>query len=200
MTKTENKTKKETPSLKSKAVCAALKLAAVRGWGAVTMQDIATECGASLADLHEIFEDRSDILSVYGRQLDHRVIKSIGKPDLAQSERDRLFDVLMERFDLLGQDRAAMRSILKSFCLDPKQAVMTLPHLGKSMVWMLECAGVDANGARGAVKALGLMGVYLYALRAWMNDESEDLSKTMAALDRALGRAEQWGGMILNRF
>lgn len=199
MTKAKT-TKNDTLPLKARAVRAALDLAAKSGWGGVGMQDIAAQCKCTLAELHDVFEDRGDILTAYGRSVDRRVLDSVGKPDMTQSDRDRLFDVMMERFDVLGADRAALQSILKSFCTDPKQAVIGLPHLGKSMVWMLEGAGIDANGAKGAVKALGLLGVYLYTLKAWMDDDSEDLSKTMAALDRALGRAEQWGGVVLNRF
>ena len=37
----------------------------------------------------------------------------------------------------------------------------------------------------------GLIAVWLWTLRAWERDESADLSATMAALDTALGRAEQ---------
>ena len=33
--------------------------------------------------------------------------------------------------------------------------------------------------------------MYLYALRAWSKDESADMAKTMAALDRGLNRIEQ---------
>ena len=41
----------------------------------------------------------------------------------------------------------------------------------------------------------GLKAVTAFALRAWMTDDSADLSKTMAALDRALNRAEKLAGM-----
>ena len=64
------------------------------------------------------------------------------------------------------------------------------------MIWMLEAAGIPANGPRGAVIALGLAGIYLYTLRIWVGDNSPDMGKTMAALDRALDRAEG----LCNRF
>jgi hypothetical protein len=41
----------------------------------------------------------------------------------------------------------------------------------------------------------GLLGVWLWTLRAWERDDSADLAATMAALDTALaraGRAAQW--------
>ena len=37
----------------------------------------------------------------------------------------------------------------------------------------------------------GLLAVWLWTIRAWRTDDSEDLSATMAALDAALRRAEQ---------
>ncbi len=59
------------------------------------------------------------------------------------------------------------------------------------MGWMLEAAGLSAAGLRGVVRAETLVGVWLYALRAWKDDESADLSGTMAAMDKALDQAER---------
>jgi hypothetical protein len=56
---------------------------------------------------------------------------------------------------------------------------------------MLEAAGLSASGLRGEMRVKGLVAVWLWTLRAWQADESEDLSVTMAALDAALRRAEQ---------
>lgn len=187
--------KKPALPLRERAVRAALGLAARQPWSAVTMRDIARAAKCTLAELYDVFEDRHDILAAYGRQLDRRVMESV-TVDGGAPERDLLFDVLMARFDVLNEDRAAVVSILKSFCTAPKDALISLPHLGRSMVRMLEAAAIDPNGPRGTATALGLAGVYLYTLKAWMDDESEDMGKTMAALDRALGRAEQAAGFL----
>jgi len=187
--------KKPTRPLKERAVQAALTLAAKKSWSDVTMAGVAKACQCSLAELHEVFEDRQDILSVYGRMVDRAVMERVSA-DPEGSERDRLFDVMMERFEVLNENRDGVRSILKSFCMEPKNAIISLPHLGRSMVWMLEAAGIDANGPRGAATALGLLGVHLYALKTWMDDDSEDMGKTMAALDRGLERAEKVAGLL----
>ncbi len=182
--------KKTARPLKERAVQAALLLAAQKSWADVSMHDIARACKCDLAALHDLFADRQDILAAYGRLVDRSVIERVSaNPE--GSERDRLFDVLMERFDVLNEHRGGVKSILQSFRTDPKVAVASLPHLGRSMVWMLEAAGIDANGPRGAATALGLTGVYLCALKSWMDDDSEDMGKTMAALDRGLERAEK---------
>ena len=80
---------------------------------------------------------------------------------------------------------------MHAFKFDPKEAVLSCPHLCRSMSWMLEASGVDTNGIRGAAKIIGLTGVYLKVLKTWRDDESPDLGKTMAALDKHLGQAER---------
>ena len=60
------------------------------------------------------------------------------------------------------------------------------------MTWMLEAAGVDTNGFRGAIRVMGLKVVYIKALRAWIKDEGDDMPKTMASLDKSLGHAEDF--------
>lgn len=178
-------------TLKDRAIDAALDLAARMPWDAITMTDIADKTHTSLAELSDIFDDKTDILIAYGRMIDKKVLAIHVNPDPSSPERDRLFEILMERFDILNDNRAAVISILKSFTLDPKQAVIGLPHLGRSMAWMLEAAGIDTNGIKGAVKVTGLTAVYLNTLYHWMKDDSGDLPKTMAALDCGLSRAEQ---------
>lgn len=186
--------KKSTKSVpvKEKAVQAALALAAEKGWAQTGLKDIAVKAKVPLRELHEHFEDRADILAAYGRMIDRRVLENSGENDGDLSPRDRLFDILMERLDVLNDDRAGVCAILKSFCFDPKQAVIGLPHLGRSMSWMLEAAGIDTTGIRGAVRVAGLTGLYLKTLKVWMSDEDADMGKTMAALDKNLGRAERW--------
>ncbi len=97
----------------------------------------------------------------------------------------------MERFDIINNNRDAVLSILKSFKSDPKQMIISLPHLGKSMMHVLTMSGVNTSGLCGMTQVTGLIGVYLYALKTWKDDESADLSKTMAAVDKALDIAEQ---------
>lgn len=169
----------------------ALRLAVELGWEHVRMQDIAQEAGLSLAELHEHFEDKCDVLCAFGRVVDRKVLESVGEPDESLSPRDRLFDIMMERFDILNDYRDGVIAIICSFKSDPKEAVISAPHLCRSMSWMMEAAGLDTTGIRGALKLAGLSALYLDVLRVWVKDDSPDMAKTMAALDKDLGRAEQ---------
>ncbi|MCB1532633.1 MAG: helix-turn-helix transcriptional regulator [Alphaproteobacteria bacterium] len=181
---------------KQKLIEIALKMAAARGWDQLSLRDLAQEAQIDLAQLHDYFEDKSDILTALGRRIDRQVLENIGEPDFEMNARDRLFDVMMERFDILNEYREGLVAILGSFKLDPKQAVISMPHLCRSMTWMLEAAGVETTGLRGALKVTGLTGVYLNVLRTWQKDDTPDMGKTMAALDKDLSRAEQLVNMF----
>ena len=63
------------------------------------------------------------------------------------------------------------------------------------MRWMLEAAGIDAGGPAGALRTKGLMLVWLDVLRVWQSDESEDMARTMAHLDKRLALAERLQGL-----
>ena len=186
-----SKRQNNTPSDPRGAVIdAALKLASKRDWENVTLADIAKAAGISLAALSQMFECREDILAAYARRVDTDVLDSFDGSGEGPAGRDQLFDIMMERFERLNNDRAALLSILASAKTDPKQWVIALPQTAKSMAWMLEASGMDTLGWKGAARVAGLSAVYLWTMRAWLQDDSPDLGKTMATLDKALGRAE----------
>ena len=57
-------------SKRAKAVRAAFKLAAERGWGETRLADIAEEAGLSLSELRREFSCKSDILSAFQKEVD----------------------------------------------------------------------------------------------------------------------------------
>lgn len=179
-------------------VDAALKLAAARPWAQVTLGEIAAEAGLSLAELHEAAPSKSHVIRAFLKRVDAAVLAGPA-PDLSEPARDRLFDVLMRRFDALKPHKAAVASIVDGLTRDPVQALCGWPALLRSMSWMLEAAGLDASGIKGALRARGLALVWLTGLRTFLTDSSEDLSATMAALDRALKRAEPFGRALDGR-
>lgn len=190
-------TRKQDPA--RKVIDATLKLAAERDWQDVSLSDIAGEAGVSLAVVHERFGSKQAILAAYGREVDAAVLSDRDSMDQDGSPRDRLFDVLMRRFDELSHHKTAIANILDSYRCQPVSALCALPGLGRSMSWMLEAANVSAGGWRGTLRVKGLSAIYLSVLRVWLKDESEDMAKTMAALDRSLTRADNLLGRLRSR-
>ncbi len=191
--------KPQNKGIKDSVIDAALTLSAVEGWENLSFDQICLAAQVDEVEAFEYFDDKNDILVAYGRRIDAKLKAMI--PDILSddmTEREKLFDILMERFDLINQDRAAVLSILNAIKTDPKEMLLTFPHLAKSMNRIVEWAGLETDGIRGTAQVSGLIGVYLYAVRSWKEDESSDLPKTMAALDKALDYAESIANSFLN--
>jgi AcrR family transcriptional regulator len=171
-------------------VAALWRVIATHGWPGLTMGRLASEAAVPMATLRDRFPSRLDPLILHGRRVDHAVLAGT-IPGQGGAARDRLFDVLMRRLDAMQPHRAGILRFLRDMRRDPSLAVLLGPQLSLSMRWMLDAAEIDGNGGRRRAMSLGLVGVWLATVRAWAEDESEDLGPTMAALDRALDRAEQ---------
>ena len=183
--------KSKTSDFKQKIVLTSLDLAAQRGWAYVSLRDIAKGCKISMAELHSVIEDKDDILVLIGRMIDRKVLDNLSKGHENEPIRDRLFDILMDRFEALDDHRGGIIAILEYYKCEPKELIFSMPHLCRSMNWMLEAAGVQTSGLKGALRVTGLSLIYIKTLRIWMSDNSPDLPKTMAALDKSLNSAEQ---------
>ena len=173
------------------ALIAALwRVIAEHGWPGLTMGRLAAESGVPMATLRLRFPSRLDALILHGKLVDAAVLAGT-IPGQGGAARDRLFDVLMRRFDAMQPNRAGILRFLRDMRRDPSLAALLGPQLSLSMRWMLDAAEIEGQGGQRRALALGLVGVWLAAVRAWAEDESEDLGTTMAALDKALDRAEQ---------
>ncbi len=184
-------TKGSDRDLQHDIIKAALACAADKGWMNCSLADIAGRADIKESELRIIFPEKADILRAFGRMVDKQIAENLdGSFDDDLSPRDKLFDIMMERFDILNDDRDGLCAILDSVKCDPKQAIIGLPHLGTSMSNMLDIANIDSSGFFGAAKVFGLVVVYLDTLRTWKTDDSPDMGKTMVVLDKGLERAE----------
>lgn len=171
-------------------VDAALALAAERPWHEVSLREIAEASGLPLAEAYRCGASKQALLEAFLRRTDAAVLAEGVVGSEEGSARDRIFDVLMRRFDALQPHRKALASILLAQTRDPATALINLAALQRSMAWMLEAAGLETGGLRGLVRTRGLTLLYLATLRTWLRDDSLDLAKTMAALDGYLRRLE----------
>ena len=186
------KTRDETtpPDAESRAVDAALRLAAARGWRRVGLGDIAEEADLSLAGLHAVARSKSALLRVFLRRIDAATLAASPTGADESSRRDRLFAVTMARLDALGPYRDGVAAIARAARCDPATAVALTVAQQRSLTWMLEAAGAPTGGFAGAVRMKGFALILASTLRTWLRDTSEDLGPTMAHLDRQLRRAE----------
>ena len=167
---------------------AAFALGAAEGWRKVSAASAARSAGVDLVRARRRFPTRGAILKGFGGLADAHALTGAMQDG---SVKDRLFDLLLRRFDFLQSHRAGVVALLRYAPLEPVLGAWLAKETLKSMGWMLEAAGVSSHGIRGELRKRGLAAVWVWGIRAWLRDESEDLSATMAAVDVALSRADQ---------
>ena len=172
---------------------AAMARIARDGWRRLSLADVAADAGMSLADVLIPFPTKYDIVNAFQDRIDAQMLAAAdthaASGDAGVGVRDRLFDLLMGRFDALAPHRAAMAEIAKDSLCDPV-ALRFLPRMARTMTRVLAAAGINAAGSCGLLHAKGLALVYADAFRVWLGDDGDDQAKTMAALDKGLRRAE----------
>ena len=171
----------------------AMETAQRLGWRRAALADIAAAAGVSLAELHSNFADKGAILRGIVDLADRKVLMGMANgPDMESSPRDRLFDVLMRRFDALKPYREGLAVVAREGGGGGVvEAICGVQRMLRSLAWMLEAAGIGSAGWGGAARVKGLGVVYGATFATWLRDETEDMSKTMAALDKNLARAER---------
>ena len=174
-------------------ITAAFSLGAEKAWRHVSPAAAARHAGLDLAKARTAYPCTGAILKTFGKIAD---AVALSNALTEGSVRDRLFDILLRRFDYLQMHRPGVLALLRALPVCPPLAFVMAELNLASMGWLLEGAGVDATGLRGALAKRGLLVVWAYGVRAWAEDDSEDLTATMAAVDKALARAES----IVNRF
>jgi AcrR family transcriptional regulator len=164
-----------------------------QGWSGLTMRRVASSAGVPPAELRRRCPTPFALLLLHGRVADQKVLAGT-VPGQGGTARDRVFDVLMRRVDAIQPHRAGILRLLEELRGDPPLALALLAALPRSMRWMLEAAELPPNrGVAGCARLHGVTAIWLSTIRAWVRDGSAELGSTMAALDRALDRAEQVG-------
>jgi len=171
---------------------AALGLIAAAGWRRLSLAAVAAEAGVPTLQVHRLFPSRTAVLCAVFRRVDEAVLAVPTESEEGERPRDRLFDLLMRRFDALQPHRASLEALRRDLPTDPLTAIAIVGTLLCSMRLMLEAAGIASHGIGGMIAVKLVAAAYLAAAHTWARDESPDLAPTMTALDRRLRGIERW--------
>jgi AcrR family transcriptional regulator len=169
-----------------------MQLAAERGFEEISIRDICAAANVTLADFRDAFPSKGAVLGGFTRRVDRKVLADTTEAIAADSARDRLFDVLMRRFDAMAPYRDGLRGVYEWLRREPMAMLAMNQGVVNSLRFMLEAAGVDSDGMVGTVKLQGLALAYARVFAVWLEDAEPGFAKTMAALDRELTRGERW--------
>jgi len=190
-TKPKSDAKPASPDLRGKIVDALMELAAERRFEDISVRDICKSAGVSLADFRDFFPSKGAALAGFSRRIDRAVLAEDNGELADESPRERLFDILMRRLEAMAPYREGVREAAAWLRREPAAALAMNQVVMASMRFMLEAAGIEAEGATGIIKLQGLALAWSRVIQVWLDDGDPALSKTMAELDRALTRGER---------
>lgn len=170
---------------------AALGLIEREGWQAYRPLRLARETGAGLAEIVTQLGGRADILAAMGRRADMAMIDVTAEELAEMSPKERVFELMMRRFESLRPARPALRRLKREAA--PEVWLEGLGNLHRAMKLLVEAGDLVGYGPRRALVGAALASAYLRTGRIWLDDDSEDLAATLAELNRQLDRI---GGML----
>lgn len=175
--------------MKQKAFEACLALIEQEGWKGFSFARAAAYSDLPLSLFQEHFSSPISIMVELFRSIDRKVLETVD-PSFEGSIKEKLFEIFMARFEAAQPYKAVFQSFWKDWPdVLPNTPILACQAIA-SMGWMMEAVGLSQQGLPGLLRVQGLTGLYFLTLRTWLTDDSPDLGKTMAFLDKSLTQLE----------
>lgn len=171
---------------------AALSLAGSMPWREVTLVRLADAAARPVSDFYGA--TLGEALDCVEEAFDRAIADATEELDPKQTVRDRLFELIMRRFEAMEPHRQAVLAMEHGIDRDPTLMAAAHQRHVRCARWVLAIAGMEADGMTGQARAQGLGVIIGQARAAWRGDSAGDFAKTMASLDKNLRRAEEMFG------
>ncbi len=177
---------------KNKLITKAFKIIEKKGWDKFTLAELALEEKISLLNLKKVFNSKNSVLVHFSKMIDNRVEETIDIEDLKNSSvKDNIFELFMIRFEAMLPYRKTLKEIFKSKKLDPIILKEISKNIINSLDFYLEISNAYSDNYFDFIKKNVTFLIYGYVFKEWLNDDTEDLSKTMSKLDNVLTYSEK---------
>jgi AcrR family transcriptional regulator len=185
-----------TGSGRDRIIAAFMAILATRPFEQIGLAEIASRAEVSLGELRQEFGSKIAILAAFIKTVDRTVLDGHDAEMADEPARERLFDVLMRRIEVLTPHKEAIRSLMRSARRDPCLALALNSMAVQSQQWMLTAADIGAAGPKGMLRAQGSALLFARVIQTFVHDDDPGHARTMAALDRELARGHRWAGML----
>ncbi|AIK95758.1 hypothetical protein [Candidatus Odyssella acanthamoebae] len=157
------------------------------GISSLMVDRISQHSSISEANVLELFPHQQNILLAMIEDLKSQV--ELPALDSQLTPRDQIFDAVMLYFDVAHPRRLAIKQVLADILWHPlllNHIVPRLYSLGESIIDKYQ----PGSGVLQFGQKLAFKGAMAHALSVFADDDTFDLSKTMAALDQGLKTVE----------
>ena len=162
------------------------------GWEEFSMERFAAENKYKTSEIKNLISNKNDLLIEFSKMIDEKVELNIDIEEFENSDvKDNIFELIMMRFDALTPFKGGLKKIIYEI-----KSPIILKEISQnilvSMDFYLEFSNAYDDTIFDVIKKKSLFLIYSYCFKAWLNDDSKELSKTMSELDRLLNYAEKF--------
>ena len=186
---------------KEKLIILGFKLIEKKGWSYFSLKSLAKENKSDLESIKIFFKNKSQFLESFSEMIDNKVLANIDKDEFNKNSiKDNLFELIMLRFENLNPYKTGLKILLSDLKKSPVELKRIMKKVLDSMDLFLEIANVKNNYLMDFIKVNIIFIIYSYVFNVWLDDQSSEMSKTMAELDKWLSKAEFYGKKINEYF
>ena len=186
---------------KEKLIILGFNLIEKKGWSYFSLKSLAKENKSDLESIKIFFKNKSEFLESFSEMIDNKVLASIDKDEFNKNSiKDNLFELIMLRFENLNHYKTGLKILLSDLKKSPVELKKIMKKVFDSMDLFLEIANVKNNYLMDFIKVNIIFIIYSYVFNVWLDDQSSEMSKTMAELDKWLSKAEFYGKKINEYF
>tara|TARA_Y100001978_G_C23606737_1_gene391534 strand:- start:380 stop:964 length:585 start_codon:yes stop_codon:yes gene_type:complete len=163
------------------------------GWENFNFNEFSREYKIPIVKIRHFFVNKNQIITKFSKMIDFYVEQKISADDINMSSiKDNLFELIMLRFEEMEDYKISLRIITQSLANNPLLLSRVSKNILNSLDFYLELSQGYDRSSLDLFKKNILFLVYSYCFNVWLNDNTPDLSSTMAELDKLLSMAENF--------
>lgn len=164
----------------------ALAIANKQGWEQLTLQQIATPLGISLADIYGHYRTKDELVDAWFDRADKAMLGARTTAELPAASR------IEQALSCWLRELAAYHKVtgqMLLYKLEPGHIHLQLAgilRLSRTVQWLREAAQLQASGAARIGQELALSALFVTVFIYWLNDSSVAQQHSLALLQRKL--------------
>ena len=168
------------------------------GWEEFSIQKYADINKYKITEVKNFISSKNDLLVEFSKMIDQKVEFNIDIDEFENTNiKDNIFELIMMRFDAMTPFKGGLKKVINEI-KSPFILKEISQNILESMDFYLEFSNAYDDTIFDIIKKKSLFIIYSYCFKAWLNDDSQELSKTMSELDRLLNYAEKFSKKAKN--
>ena len=184
---------------KNQLIDSSFKIIEDEGWDNFTLKKLSEKKNLDINSINQLLRSKKNLLKEFSKMIDFKVEKEFSFEDLHDSStKDNLFELIMLRLEYMQPYKAALKSIIFSIKKQPGMLKSVSNNVLDSLDFYLELTKAYDKSFFDLFKKKSILLIYSYIFKIWLDDNTEELSKTMSELDKLLTFSERLANNLKN--